>query len=74
MLVTKQELQKELTHWKANHANIALRCKLLRDRPDLPVERIKAFDRIEALQNENLALKERNEELSLQIENLLITR
>jgi hypothetical protein len=61
MSIAIQELQKELTHWKANHSNISLRCQLLRDRWDLPVERIRAFEQMEVLQNENLALKEHSE-------------
>lgn len=70
MLITVEQLQKELTHWKANHENITIRCKLLRDRLDLPVERIKAFEHLEALQNENASLHARIEALLNELEQI----
>lgn len=42
---------KELGMWKANHANLVERTALLRQRPDLPVDRLPAFKRMEALQD-----------------------
>jgi len=45
------ELVRELAMWKANHANLVERTALLRQRPDLPVDRLPAFNRMEALQD-----------------------
>lgn len=42
--------------WKNNHDNMVDRAKLLRDRLDMPVERIKAFERLGVLQARNAEL------------------
>lgn len=36
-------MTRELAHWKANHDHIKLHCSVLRDRPDLPADRLKAY-------------------------------
>jgi hypothetical protein len=38
-------LEKEVMHWKANHAHEVERARLIKIRPDLPLERISAYDR-----------------------------
>ncbi|MCK5132718.1 MAG: hypothetical protein KAR40_11270 [Candidatus Sabulitectum sp.] len=38
-------LKAELSHWKANHADMVARCAMLRERPDLPADRIPQADR-----------------------------
>jgi hypothetical protein len=38
----------ELAHWKASHADMVNRCAFLSERPDLPVDRISAFERMNA--------------------------
>ncbi|MEB7891020.1 hypothetical protein NGK36_17255 [Hafnia alvei] len=43
-------LIKELEHWQSNHTHMVNRAALLRQRPDLPVDRIPAFDNYAALQ------------------------
>jgi hypothetical protein len=40
---------KEISHWKANHADMVKRCEFLSQRPDLPVERIHAYKDYEIL-------------------------
>ena len=43
-------LQKEVAHWQANVKEIAKQCKILRDRPDLPVDRTGAYQELVRLQ------------------------
>jgi len=38
-------LEKEVAMWKANHADMVNRNAILRDRPDLPVDRLGAYER-----------------------------
>lgn len=45
--------QADAAMWKNNHDNMVDRAKLLRDRLDMPVERIKAFERLGVLQTRN---------------------
>lgn len=54
---------KELAMWKSNHASMVERAKLLRDRPDMPVERIAAFERMSALQQRLTVAEQRETEL-----------
>lgn len=46
------EKDKELAHWKSNHADMVARNKILTQRPDLPTNRIKAYDELVRLQGE----------------------
>jgi predicted nucleic acid-binding Zn-ribbon protein len=48
----------EIAHWKANHRNMVEKCAFLSQRPDLPVDRIPAYERLAALNAEIAALKE----------------
>lgn len=48
---------KELEHVRANHDDLVKRCALLRQRLDLPVDRIPAYDELIRLQKENKELK-----------------
>lgn len=41
---------KDRDHWKANHDNQVARARVLLDRPDMPLERVKAYDRILTLE------------------------
>jgi len=41
-----KELVREANHWKAAHDNMVMRNALLRQRPDLPIERIQAYERV----------------------------
>lgn len=45
-----ENLEKELHHWKSNHKAMVHRCAMLRDRPDLPVDRIPAYRELIRLQ------------------------
>lgn len=38
------ELLRELAHWKANHACEIRRSRLLKERPDMPIERVRAYE------------------------------
>lgn len=40
------ELEAEVTRWKSLHADMVTRCRALRYRPDIPVERIEAVDKL----------------------------
>lgn len=44
-------LQNEVAHWKSNHDNQVARAALLTQRPDLPVDRIPAYQEMQRLQN-----------------------
>lgn len=50
--VQKEQLEaavKDADHWKSNHACEVSRAKLLKQRPDMPLERIAAYDQVGAL-------------------------
>lgn len=51
------ELQRELTHWKANHANEVKRARVLIERPDIPLERVKAYELMGKLRDDNDQLR-----------------
>ena len=51
------KLNRELATWKANHADMVERNAILRERPDLPVDRLPTFERLISLQAENRGLK-----------------
>lgn len=55
--LTCDTLQNQLGQWKANHADVVARNRILRDRPDLPADRIPAVEQLEVLQNENRELR-----------------
>jgi len=40
----RDRLAKELKHWQANHGDMVRRCQFLSQRPDLPVDRIPAYE------------------------------
>jgi len=46
-------------HWRMNHAHEVSRARVLKERPDMPLERINAYDRMLELEKENDALKQR---------------
>lgn len=46
----------ERDHWKANHDNQVLRARLLVEREDLPLERVKAYQRVQELEANNTSL------------------
>lgn len=41
-------LEKEVTHWKANHANEVKRARILKERTDMPMERVAAYHQWES--------------------------
>lgn len=55
----EQNALKEAEHWKANHECEVSRARVLKERPDMPLERVKAYDRMVELEKENEALKQR---------------
>lgn len=46
------ELEKEVAHWKNNHANMVDRTRVLIEREDLPIERINAYRQLERMQED----------------------
>jgi hypothetical protein len=50
-------------HWKANHDNQVKRARILMDRPDLPLERVRAYELAVALMKEVAELKHKLSEL-----------
>lgn len=49
--------EKHAETWKANHDNQVVRARILTERPDMPVERVKAYNRMYELENENKRLQ-----------------
>ena len=47
----------EASHWKANHDNQVRRARVLMERTDMPLERVRAYRQIGDLQNDNAQLK-----------------
>lgn len=45
-------VQDERDHWKANHENQVQRARILIERDDLPLERVKAYERYSALEQD----------------------
>ena len=39
-----QAIQADATHWKANHATEVARARILKERTDMPIERVKAYE------------------------------
>jgi hypothetical protein len=56
-------LEQAVTHWKANHADAVERARILMDRPDLPLERVRAYGTVQRLQDENAQLLSKLESL-----------
>lgn len=47
----------EAAHWKANHADQVQRARILIDRPDMPIERVKAYELLGKLRDDNDQLR-----------------
>ena len=45
---TLRELEREVTHWKANHATEVRRARILKERADMPMERVAAYGQWES--------------------------
>lgn len=54
---TVKRLRSEVLHWKKNHRHEVERARLLKDRLDMPVERVRAYELCKKLQEENEKLK-----------------
>ncbi len=52
-----QELEAEVKHWKANHACEVERAIVLKERIDMPLERVSAYEQIGKLQSEKTSLE-----------------
>lgn len=58
-------LESEVRHWKSNHANQVARTGLLTQRPDMPVDRLPAYERSIKLEADVASLEARNKMLAL---------
>ncbi|UPW35587.1 hypothetical protein [Cronobacter phage Dev_CS701] len=58
-LLGKKNAEVEAAHWKANHECEVSRARVLKERPDMPLERVNAYNRMVELEEENKALKQR---------------
>ena len=58
LLDERDALAKEVRHWKANHATEVERGRLLKERRDMPLERINAYDNYLSLVEQVQAAKE----------------
>lgn len=54
---TLRELEREVTHWKANHATEVRRARILKERADMPMERVAAYEQWSKDQEELEALR-----------------
>ena len=54
-----EQARKDAEHWKANHACEVDRARVLKERPDMPLERVNAYNRMVELEKENETLKQR---------------
>lgn len=54
----KEKAEQEAAHWKANHECEVSRARVLKERPDMPLERVNAYNRMVELEEENKALKQ----------------
>jgi hypothetical protein len=53
----RDALKAEVAHWKANHASEVQRARILKERPDIPIERVQAYEQWGKDQAERDALK-----------------
>jgi hypothetical protein len=53
-----ERLRRELAHVQASHADLVARCALLRERPDLPADRVPAYRELLRLQGELAVARE----------------
>lgn len=60
------ELEREVTHWKANHDNQVAKARVLIERTDMPLERVAAYKQIGELQAEKQELWDRLQDTSTQ--------
>ena len=51
-----EKLESELKHWKSNHAAEVQRARVLKERTDMPLERVQAYEQIGQLLAERDAL------------------
>lgn len=53
-----QPFEAEAKQWKANHACEVDRARILKERPDMPIERVAAYQRMVELEKENKRLQD----------------
>lgn len=56
-------LKREAAHWKNNHATVVWQARILKERTDMPLERVKAYEKVVELQRLHDALAEDNNRL-----------
>lgn len=54
----RDELAAQVTHWKANHASVVEQARILKERPDMPIERVKAYENWVAIAAQNQQMLE----------------
>ena len=62
--VAREEIKRqaaEIAHWKNNHATEVRRARVLKERTDMPLERVRAYEQIGELREEIDRLKTRLE-------------
>ena len=62
-LVLQHEANREVLHWRTNHANLQARVEVLVERPDLPLPRTRAYQTLVRLQDSNSVLSTLLDEL-----------
>ena len=64
-----RKLQAEVAHWKANHASEVQRARILKERTDIPIERVRAYEQWGKDQAERDALRDLYNELLFAVGN-----
>jgi hypothetical protein len=52
-----KELEREVQHWKSNHSCEVERARVLKERTDMPLERVQAYEQISEMQDQLRKLK-----------------
>lgn len=58
------DFERKAGEWKNNHDNQVAIARVLKERTDMPLERVNAYNKMKELEAENKRLKEENESLS----------
>ena len=67
-----KRLRSEVAHWKKNHAAEVERARVLKERLDMPFERVLAYEKYKALQSDYERLLSSQEKLGEPFEKVLL--
>ena len=70
-LVLGEDYDRDIAHWKANHADMVNRARLLIERPDMPLVRVKAYELVTQTCQENVELLNKAHEAEILFRDIL---